>query len=67
MSVPVGVTMSAEPVFRDLPRSFAERSYPDLRQWRGPTAGGHFMPLEEPELLAGDLRTFFRPLREPGA
>jgi pimeloyl-ACP methyl ester carboxylesterase len=67
VTVPVGVTMSAEPVFRDLPRSFAERSYPDLRQWRGPTAGGHFMPLEEPELLAGDLRTFFRPLREPGA
>jgi len=25
--------------------------------------GGHFAALEEPELLAGDLRAFFRPLR----
>jgi pimeloyl-ACP methyl ester carboxylesterase len=63
VTVPAGVTMSAEPVFRDMPRSFAERSYTDLRHWRGPTVGGHFMPTEEPELLAGDLRAFFRPLR----
>jgi pimeloyl-ACP methyl ester carboxylesterase len=61
--VPAGVTMTAEPVFRDQPRSLAERAFPDLRQWRGPTAGGHFLPMEEPELLAGDLRTLFRPLR----
>ncbi|GLY84930.1 epoxide hydrolase family protein [Actinoallomurus iriomotensis] len=63
VAVPTGVTMSAEPVYRDMPRSFAERSYADLRQWRGPTAGGHFLPMEEPALLAGDLRTLFRPLR----
>jgi pimeloyl-ACP methyl ester carboxylesterase len=63
VTVPTGVTMSAEPVFRDLPRSLAERSYSDLRQWRGPTVGGHFLPSEEPELLAGDLRTLFRTLR----
>lgn len=25
---------------------------------------GHFTALEEPELLAADLRNFFRPLRE---
>jgi len=25
--------------------------------------GGHFAALEEPELLAGELRAFFRPLR----
>jgi pimeloyl-ACP methyl ester carboxylesterase len=60
--VPVGVTMSAEPVYRDLPRSLAERGFPDIRHWRGPTSGGHFLPMEEPELLAGDLRTFFRSL-----
>ncbi|MDN3352500.1 epoxide hydrolase family protein [Actinomadura sp. DC4] len=63
VTVPVGVTMSAEPVYRDFPRSLAERSFSDIRQWRGPTKGGHFMPLEEPEMLATDLRTFFRPLR----
>jgi pimeloyl-ACP methyl ester carboxylesterase len=64
VTVPTGVTMSAEPVFRDMPRTFAERGYPDLRHWRGPTVGGHFMPLEEPELLATDLRTFFGALRK---
>jgi pimeloyl-ACP methyl ester carboxylesterase len=63
VGVPAGVTMSAEPFFRDLPRPLAERSYSDIRQWRGPTVGGHFMPMEEPGLLAGDLREFFRPLR----
>jgi pimeloyl-ACP methyl ester carboxylesterase len=63
VTVPTGVTMSAEPVFRDMPRSLAERAYADLRQWRGPTVGGHFMPMEEPALLATDLRTFFGPLR----
>ena len=33
------------------------------RQWTGPTRGGHFLALEEPGLLAADLRAFFRPLR----
>jgi hypothetical protein len=61
--VPAGVTLSAEPVLRDMPCSLAERGFTDLRQWRGPTAGGHFLPMEEPALLAGDLRTLFRPLR----
>jgi len=63
VTVPTGVTMTAEPVFRDLPRSFAERAYSDLRQWRGPTVGGHFMAMEEPSLLATDLRSLFRDLR----
>lgn len=62
VTVPVGVTMSAEAIYRDLPRTLAERSYADIRQWRGPTVGGHFMPMEEPELLAADLRSLFRPL-----
>jgi pimeloyl-ACP methyl ester carboxylesterase len=64
VTVPAAVTLSAEPLFRDLPRSLAERTYPDLRQWRGPTAGGHFMPMEKPGLLARDLRDFFRDLRD---
>ncbi|MFB9833496.1 epoxide hydrolase N-terminal domain-containing protein [Actinoallomurus acaciae] len=63
VTVPAGVTLSAGPVLRDMPRSLAERGLTDLRQWRGPTVGGHFMPVEEPTLLAGDLRTLFRSLR----
>src|SRR4051812_10441212 len=63
VTVPTGVTLSAEAVYRDFPRSLAEHAFADIRQWRGPTTGGHFMALEEPDLLATDLRTFFRPLR----
>jgi hypothetical protein len=27
--------------------------------------GGHFAAMEEPQLMAEDMRTFFRPLRAP--
>ena len=30
-----------------------------------PGRGGHFMAHEEPEQVAAELRTFFRPLRQP--
>jgi pimeloyl-ACP methyl ester carboxylesterase len=63
VAVPAGVTLTPED--RDYPREYAERTYRDLRQWRGPTRGGHFLPLEEPDLLATDLQDFFRPLRNP--
>jgi pimeloyl-ACP methyl ester carboxylesterase len=63
ITVPTAVTLSTEPVFSGYPRELAERSV-DIRHWSEPGRGGHFMPLEEPELLAAELRTFFRPLRE---
>ena len=44
------------------PRAWAERVY-DIRRWTVMPAGGHFAALEEPELLAADLRAFFRDLR----
>jgi pimeloyl-ACP methyl ester carboxylesterase len=44
------------------PRSLAERVY-NLRRWTVMPAGGHFAALEEPELLAADIRAFFRELR----
>jgi len=61
VDVPTGITLTPED--RDYPREYAERSYSDIRQWTGPTRGGHFLALEEPDLLAADLRSFFRPLR----
>jgi hypothetical protein len=59
-TVPTGATLTVEDV--GYPRELAERSYADIRHWRDPTVGGHFLPLEEPELLVGELRSFFRPL-----
>jgi pimeloyl-ACP methyl ester carboxylesterase len=45
------------------PRSLAERSYSDIRRWSVMPRGGHFAALEQPELLAREMREFFRPLR----
>ena len=44
------------------PRKWAER-YFNLRRWNVSEKGGHFAPMETPELLIGDIREFFRPLR----
>jgi pimeloyl-ACP methyl ester carboxylesterase len=46
-----------------MPREWAERAYSDLRRFTRFPQGGHFPGLEEPELLAEDLRDFFRPFR----
>ncbi|MDQ5857706.1 MAG: epoxide hydrolase [Acidobacteriota bacterium] len=45
------------------PREWGERVY-DVARWTVMPRGGHFAALEEPELLARDIREFFRPLRE---
>jgi pimeloyl-ACP methyl ester carboxylesterase len=44
------------------PREWAERAY-KLWCWTEMPRGGHFLAFEEPELLARELSTFFRPLR----
>lgn len=44
------------------PREWAERAYNVLR-WTPMPAGGHFPTAEEPDLLANDLREFFRQFR----
>lgn len=44
------------------PRSWVERCF-DLRRWQQMPAGGHFAALEQPQLLAEEIRAFFRPLR----
>jgi hypothetical protein len=50
----------------NLPREIAQRACTDIRHWSEPGRSGHFMPLEEPDLLAPELRTIFRPLRIDG-
>ncbi|WP_433439793.1 epoxide hydrolase family protein [Nonomuraea sp. CA-141351] len=63
ITVPTAITLSHEPVMSGIPRSIAERSCTDLRHWNEPGRGGHFLALEEPELMHGELTAFFRPLR----
>ncbi|KCZ97369.1 epoxide hydrolase family protein [Hyphomonas oceanitis] len=45
------------------PRSWVERVF-DVRRWSAMPRGGHFAALEQPELLADEIRSFFRPLRD---
>lgn len=59
--VPTAVMVSPRDVML-LPRAWAERYY-DLQRWTVLPAGGHFAPMEQPDALVDDLRTFFRGLR----
>lgn len=44
------------------PREWVERRV-HLKQWTEMPRGGHFAAMEEPQLLAEDMRAFFRSLR----
>lgn len=46
-------------------REWAQRSY-NVWRWTEMARGGHFAALEEPELLAEDVRAFFRAYRTAG-
>jgi pimeloyl-ACP methyl ester carboxylesterase len=43
-------------------RHILEREH-NLTQWSEFDRGGHFAALEAPDLLVGDIRTFFRSMR----
>ncbi|SDE33230.1 epoxide hydrolase family protein [Paraburkholderia lycopersici] len=45
-----------------LPRSWVERVF-DVAQWTDMPRGGHFAAMEEPGLLAADIRRFFKRFR----
>lgn len=45
------------------PREWAERFF-NVQRWTGMPRGGHFAALEEPDLLAEDIRVWFRQFRD---
>ena len=45
-----------------MPKRWAERYY-NLQRWTHFPQGGHFAPMEQPELLVDDIREFFRSRR----
>jgi epoxide hydrolase len=61
ISVPAGISISQADL--SMPREFCERTYEDIRFWNELPRGGHFTAFEEPDLVAADMREFFRPLR----
>jgi len=61
IEVPAGVATFPKDLTRP-PRESGER-FLRVQRWTEMPRGGHFAALEEPQLLAEDLRAFFRPLR----
>jgi pimeloyl-ACP methyl ester carboxylesterase len=62
VSLPVGFTTFPGEIFR-APRSWVERSYPNLTYFNEVDKGGHFAAWEEPELFAAEMRAAFSSLR----
>ena len=61
VTVPCAVAVFPKEISQP-PREWGERSY-NIQRWTPMPRGGHFAALEEPELLAQDIREFFRPFR----
>jgi pimeloyl-ACP methyl ester carboxylesterase len=62
VTIPVGVSTFADEIYR-VPRSWAERAYPNLVHYARHDRGGHFAAWEQPQLLSEDVRATFRSLR----
>src|ERR687890_1145808 len=63
IEVPSAISLFPADPPAGMPREWAERSYSELRRFTRMPRGGHFPVMEEPELLAEDIRSFPRPLR----
>ncbi|GAA0505494.1 multidrug MFS transporter [Paractinoplanes deccanensis] len=62
LTLPVAVTVFPKDIPR-LPRSWIEDTYRNLIHYGEAGEGGHFAALEQPEILAGEIRTGLRALR----
>lgn len=62
INVPTGVALTMEAAQR-APREWAQRRYADIRRWTEFPSGGHFLAAENPEMLAAEIREFFRQFR----
>ena len=63
VTVPVAVSAFPDEVCT-VPRSWAERAYPNLIYYDKHDRGGHFAAWEQPQLLSHDVREGFRSLRK---
>ena len=63
MEVPTGYTLFPDDIEPPAPDAWLSRTTTDLAYVSRPDRGGHFAPIEDPELYARELREFFRPYR----
>lgn len=59
---PVGLSIFPKEIFRT-PRSWADKTYPNLIHWNELDKGGHFAALEQPMLFTQELRDCFSKVR----
>lgn len=62
VEVPVGCAILPKEFLAWPPRSYVERIY-NVQHWSEFPRGGHFAAMEEPELLANDIRQFAKLIR----
>jgi pimeloyl-ACP methyl ester carboxylesterase len=62
VTLPVGFTTFPGEIWRT-PRSWVDKSYPNVSYFNEVDKGGHFAAWEEPELFAAELRAAFRAVR----
>jgi len=62
VKTPIAVTRFPDELY-PVPRSWAERAYPQLIHYGQQPKGGHFAAFEQPASLVEELRTAFRSLR----
>ena len=62
VSVPAAVSTFAHEIYK-VPRTWAERAYPNLMYFNELDRGNHFAAWQEPELFAAELRAGFQSLR----
>jgi pimeloyl-ACP methyl ester carboxylesterase len=61
VEAPTGIGVFQQEVIL-MPRAWAQEYY-NLKHWTEMESGGHFAPMEEPDALVKDIRTFYRGLR----
>ena len=66
IDVPTGYTLFPADIEPPAPDAWLARTTTDLVRVSRPDHGGHFAPIEDPELYATELRDFFRPYRKNG-
>ena len=64
IETPTGIALLASDILKP-PKVWAEKQY-NITRWTNLPRGGHFTAMEEPELLAEEIRAFCRPFREKG-
>jgi len=53
---PTGMSIFPKEIFK-ASRRWVESRFTDLRYWSTPSQGGHFAAMEQPEILAGEIRS----------